>query len=379
MTAPATALDAQAGPVPFNNLQHQWLEIEAAVGRDLAGLFKTSAFCLGPYVEAFEADIARYLDTPHAIAVNSGTSALHLAMVVAGVKPGDDVLVPAHTFIATIWGVLYAGATPVLCDVEPDTGAIDIADAMRRITPRTTAIAPVHIYGQPANLDKATAFAAEHGLAMIEDTAQAIGARWNGRMLGTHGRLGCFSFYPGKNLGGAGEGGLVVTADDALAARLRSLRNHGQGERYVHAEIGYNYRMDGFQGIVLRHKLARLDAWTARRKQIAARYAAALADLPVALPAICHQDHVWHLYVIRTKERDALRAHLQQRRIESGLHYPVPNHRQPCLAHLSFDRESYPVADAWATEGLSLPLYYGMTDAEVDRVAAAIRGYFHHD
>lgn len=362
--------------IPFNNLALQWREISPEANADIAELFVNSAFCQGRYVEAFERDIAAWLDTPHAIAVSSGTAALHLAMLAAGVQPGDEVLVPAHTFIATIWGVLYAGATPVLCDVEDTTANIDVADAARRVTARTTAIVPVHLYGQPADLDAINALAAQHRLKVVEDNAQSIGARWGGRMLGTHGLLGCFSFYPGKNLGAAGEGGMVVTADDALAARLRRLRNHGESERYVHAEIGYNYRMDGFQGIVLRHKLHRLHAWTERRRQLAARLTDALAGLPLRTPEVRHQDHVWHLYVVRTPRRDALRAYLREQKIETGLHYPVPNHLQPCLAHLPHDPAGYKVAEAWATQGLSLPLFYGMTDSEADRVAAAVRAFF---
>jgi len=361
--------------IPFNNLALQWQEIATEAGADIAELFVNSAFTNGRYVDTFEREVAQWLDTPHAIAVSSGTAALHLAMLASGVLPGDEVLVPAHTFIATIWGVLYAGATPVLCEVEEATGNIDVADAARRVTSRTTTIIPVHLYGQPADLGAIGALAARHGLTVIEDNAQSIGARWDGRMLGTHGLIGCYSFYPGKNLGAAGEGGMLTTADDAVAERLRRLRNHGESERYIHAEVGYNYRMDGFQGIILRHKLHRLHAWTERRKVLAARYTAALSGLPLRLPEVRHQDHVWHLYVVRTPRRDALRAHLRAAGIETGQHYPVPNHRQPCLAYLRHDPAGYPVAEAWADHGLSLPLFYGMTDAEVDRVAAAVRAF----
>jgi dTDP-4-amino-4,6-dideoxygalactose transaminase len=295
--------------------------------------------------------------------------------VAADIGRGDEVLVPAHTFIATLWGPLYAGATPVLCDVDDATGTIDVEDAARRLSPRTKAIIPVHLYGQPAHMDAVNRLADQHGLTVIEDNAQAIGASWNNGKLGTIGHFGCFSFYPGKNLGAAGEGGLVTTDDDELAARLRALRNHGQSERYVHVEIGFNYRMDGLQAVVLRHKLKLLDAWTARRKLLAARYQAGLADLPLAVPTTHHQDHVWHLFVIRTPRRDELREHLSRANIETGLHYPVPCHRQPCLQHLPIDRDSYPRADRWAREALSLPLFYGMTEAQVDRVVHEVRRF----
>ena len=300
-------IQAAAKPVaivPFNDLTLQWRQIAADVRRDFETVFETCAFCLGPQVEAFERDAAAYLDVPHAIGVSSGTAALHLAMVAANIGPGDEVLVPSHTFIATIWGVLYVGATPVLCDVDPLTGTLDASDAERRITSRTRAIIPVHLYGQPAAMNQIGDLARRHDLVLVEDAAQSIGARWNGRATGTLGAFGCFSFYPGKNLGAAGEGGMIVTADAKAAARLRALRVHGQSERYVHNELGFNYRMDGLQGVVLRHKLRHLDVWTNERKRLADRYDSELQGLPLERPTIRHQDHVWHLYVVRTPRRD---------------------------------------------------------------------------
>ena len=362
--------------VPFNDLSIQWCEIEASVRSDFDEVLATSAYCLGPQVNAFEQEFAAYLGGRHAVAVNSGTSALHLATIVSGIGPGDDVLVPAQTFIATIWAPLYVGARPVLCDVDEATGTIDVADAERRLTPRTRAIIPVHLYGQPADMTAVAAFAKRHGLAVIEDAAQAIGARFDGRAVGTIGAAGCFSFYPGKNLGAAGEGGLVVTGEPEMADRLRSLRNHGQRERYLHAELGFNYRMDGLQGAVLRHKLRRLDVWTARRRELAQRYQKGLAGLDLEVPHVRNQDHVWHLFVVRTLRRDALLEYLRTAGIEAGLHYPVPNHRQPCLSHLDMDRDSFPNADRWSQQGLSLPLFHGMTDDQVDRVLSVIHDFF---
>ena len=362
--------------IPFNDLTLQWREISREALRDFDEVFAKSDFCLGPQVDAFEAEIAEFLGVAHAIGVNSGSSALHLAMIAADIGPGDEVLVPAHTFIATLWGAVYVGATPVLCDVDEATGTIDLADAERRLTSRTRAIIPVHLYGQPADMDRIIDFARRHDLIVVEDAAQSIGARWNGRCVGTLGLIGCFSFYPGKNLGAAGEGGLLVTSDAKINDRLRALRHHGQGQRHVHAEVGFNYRMDGLQAVVLRHKLRRISAWTEQRRVLAGRYQAALAGLPLDVPAVRHQDHVWHLFVVRSPQRDRLRDHLQSAGIETGLHYPFPLHRQPCLAYLSPKVDSYPRADRWAREGLSLPLFYGMTTDQVDRTAETIRDYF---
>ena len=362
--------------VPFADLSIQWRQIRERALPDIERLFEASAFCLGPWVTEFESRIAAMLGTRHAVAVSSGSAALHLAVLAAGIGPGDRVLVPAHSFIGTLWGVVYAGAIPVFCDVEPDTGVIDVADAERRIGAGAKAIIPVHLYGQPVDMAATRTFAERHGLVVIEDVAQAIFARHGGKALGTIGRFGCFSFYPGKNLGGAGEGGLVVTDDDADAARLRTLREHGQAQRYVHTDIGFNYRMDGLQGLILNHKLDHIDAWTAERRALAARYEAAFRDLPLGLPRIRHGDHVYHLYVIRTPERDRLRTALDGAGIQTGLHYPVPLHRQPCLEPWATDQGEFPVADAWASHGLSLPIFAGMSADQQDRVIAAVRHFF---
>ncbi|MBV1691286.1 DegT/DnrJ/EryC1/StrS family aminotransferase [Novosphingobium sp. G106] len=366
------------GPVPFVDLSIQWDQIGAEVMPDLEKLFQASAFCLGPWAVAFEKQVAEYLGVKHAIAVSSGSAALHVATIAAGIKRGDKVLVPAHTFIGTIWGLIYEGAIPVFCDVEEATGNIDLTDAERRIEDGVKAIIPVHLYGQPVDVAGVLAFAERHELTVIEDCAQAIGARFQGRSLGTFGSMGCFSFYPGKNLGGAGEGGLVITNDDEKAKVLRSLREHGQGpQRYVHERIGYNYRMDGIQALVLGHKLKRLDTWTDQRRAIAARYAEALADTPLRLPAVVHGDHVHHLYVVRADDRDALKAFLEEHGVSTGLHYPMPLYKQPCLEGIaSPSPEGYPVTEDWAGNGLSLPMFAGMTTPQQDRVIDAIHAYF---
>lgn len=364
--------------VPFNNLAIQWDAVREDVMAELEQVFARSAFCLGPHVEAFEAEVAEWLGCRHAIGVNSGTSALHLAAIAAGIGPGDEVLLPAHTFIATAWGVMYAGATPVFCDVDEATGTIDTADAAKRITSRTKAIIPVHLYGQPSDLDAVTRLAEQHGLTVIEDAAQSIGARWNGRRTGTLTRFGCVSFYPGKNLGAAGEAGLITASNDEDAARIRALRNHAQSDRYVHNELGYNYRLEGIQAAVLRHKLKKLDAWTDERRRHAEAISRGLAGLPLELPSVAHQDHVWHLYVVRTPDRDRLRQHLADQNVETGLHYPVPLHQQPVFAAGDGAKQSFPVAERWAKECLSLPLFVGMTDQQIAHVVDSVKDFHRH-
>jgi dTDP-4-amino-4,6-dideoxygalactose transaminase len=364
-----------ASRIPFADLSWQWQAIEADIAPDLRDLFEASAFCLGAAVDNFERNFAAFVGVRHAIGVSSGTAALHVAVIAAGIGPGDKVLLPSHTFIATAWGVLYVGADPILCDVEPVSGTIDLVDAERRMQPGVKAIIPVHLYGQPADMRAVQQFAERHGLIVIEDAAQAHGACYRGNRIGTLGKFACFSFYPSKNLGAAGESGLVTTNDDVAAARMRALRNHGEAERYVHAEVGFNYRMEGIQGLVLDHKLRHLVAWTEERKRLARRYMEGLRSLPLGLPEIIHGDHVYHLFVVRTPQRDALRKHLEARGIGSGLHYPVPLHRQPCFSHLNLNRASFPVADQFANECLSLPLYVGMNDAQVDTVIGEIRRF----
>jgi dTDP-4-amino-4,6-dideoxygalactose transaminase len=376
MTASALALEAVVDRVPFSDLSPQWREIADAARADIETLFATSCFCLGPFVDRFEAAVADYLGVSHAIGVNSGTSALHLALIAAGVRPGDKVLLPANTFIATVWAVLYVGAVPVPCDVELTTGNLDVSDAERRIDRSVKAIIPVHLYGQPTNMEAVMALADRYSLAVIEDAAQAIGARYRGKSVGSFGLLGCFSFYPAKNLGAAGEAGLVTTNDAALAERIKSLRNHAQSERYTHTELGFNYRMDGIQGIILSHKLRRLDAWTEQRRSIARRYDVGLAGLPLAIPKVVNSGHVYHLYVILCEQRDELRAFLREHGVETGLHYPVPIHRQPCLETLDIDRASYPITDSYAKRCLSLPMFSGMTDAQANCVVAAVRAFY---
>ena len=369
--------------VPFVDLAPQWRQVRARVLPEIERLFEASAFSLGPWVAEFEEALAGYLGVAHAVAVSSGSAALHLATIAAGIGRGDRVLVPAHSFIGTIWGLLYQGAVPVFCEVEEASGTIDLADAAQRLAAceregtRVSAILPVHLYGQGVDMAALRDFAETHGLIVIEDAAQAIGARWQGRSLGSFGAMGCFSFYPGKNLGGAGEGGLVVTHDGDLAARLRVLRDHGQRQRYLHETLGYNYRMDGLQALVLAAKLDHLDPWNAQRCSLAERYGQALAHTPLRLPREVHGSHVHHLYVVRCKARDALREYLERHAVQTGLHYPVALYRQPCLTGIArVPDEGFPVTDDWAENGLSLPLFAGMTEVQQDHVIATVCRFF---
>jgi dTDP-4-amino-4,6-dideoxygalactose transaminase len=360
-------------PVPLLDLAAQYAMLRDEVLRELGDVADSSTYVLGPKVAAFERAFAGYVGAGHCVAVNSGTSALHLALLGAGVGPGDEVITVPMTFIATCWAISYVGATPVFVDVDPATYTMDVEQVERRITPRTRAILPVHLYGQPADLTPLVAIARRHGVPLIEDAAQAHGARYCGRPAGSVGLAGCFSFYPGKNLGAYGEGGAVVTDDDDIARRLRALRDHAQEQRYHHTEIGFNYRMDAFQGAVLSLKLQHLDDWTRSRRLLAARYVEFLDELPLALPVeAVGRDHVWHLFVVLHRERDRIRRELQSRGVQTGLHYPVPVHLQPAYKSLGHEPGRFPVAERVARECLTLPLFPEMTTSQQDRVIEAL-------
>jgi dTDP-4-amino-4,6-dideoxygalactose transaminase len=364
--------------VPFMDLKAQFAGLRDEVLPALEEVCADAAFILGSRVAEFEQSFAAYTGAKHCIAVNSGTSALHLALLAAGVGPGDEVITVPMTFVATSWAISYCGATPVFVDVDPVTYTMDPNQVEARITPRTKAILPVHLYGQPADLGSLLYIGRRHGIPVIEDACQAHGATYRGQPVGSIGQSGCFSFYPGKNLGAFGEGGAVVTNDAALAQRMRTLRDHAQPSRYVHTEIGFNYRMDGLQGAVLGIKLQRLPDWTARRVELAERYQQLLAGLPFTLPVTAaDRQHVWHLFVVLQPERDRIRATLADRNIQTGLHYPTPVHLQPAYAHLGHGQGSFPVTERMCRQCLSLPLFPEMTDeqqfATVDALADAVR------
>lgn len=348
--------------VPFLDLQAQHAPLAAELGEATADIIASSRFILGPYVESFESAFADYVEAEHCVAVGSGTAALHLALIAAGVQPGDEVIVPAMTFVATAWAVSYLGATPVLVDVHPATYTMDPELVAEAITPRTQAIVPVHLYGQPADLGPLADLAAEHGIHLIEDAAQAHGASYVGRKVGALGTIGCFSFYPGKNLGAIGEGGAVVTNDATIADRIRSLRNHGQSRRYHHDELGFNYRMDAIQGAALGIKLPHLDTWIKGRRDAASRYGELLDDLDIVLPAEApDRESVWHLYVVLHEERDRLLEGLASAGIGAGLHYPIPVHLLDAYRHLGHERGSFPVSERIADQCLSLPMFPELT------------------
>jgi dTDP-4-amino-4,6-dideoxygalactose transaminase len=325
-------------------------------------------------VSAFERDFAAFCTTTEAIGVNSGTSALHLALLAAGVRRDDEVITVPFTFVATVAAIEYTGAKPVLVDVEPDYWTMDPARIEAAITPRTKAIVPVHLYGQPADMDPILAIAEKHGLTVIEDACQAHGSEYKGRRCGSMGRLGCFSFYPGKNLGAYGEGGAVVTSDPAMAERIRLLRAWGEEVRYEHTHRGFNYRMDGIQGAVLGVKLKHLEAWTTARRGWARVYAQRLADTPAILPVERPGvRHVYQVYVVRLRERDAWRSRLAEAGVQTGVHYPVPVHLQPAYRDLGYKAGAFPVAELAAREVLSLPIFPELTDEQIDTIAALFR------
>lgn len=345
-------------------------EIKAAV---LAAI-DSRQYILGPECRAFEQEFARYLGTRHAVLTSSATAAIWMALKAFGVKSDDEVLVPSHTAFPTVEAVCFAGARPVFVDVD-DSYTVDLKDAAAKVSPRTIGFVPVHLYGHPADLDGIRRLCAERSLWLLEDCAQAHGAAWQGRKVGSFGRAGVFSFYPSKNLTVMGDGGLLVTDDDDVAARCRRLRDHGRVNKDVHAEVGFNLRFNDIQAAIGRVLLRRLDAMNDHRRALAARYHAGLAGLPLRLPVEAPgARHVYHLYVVRTRERDALGRFLKERGIATGIHYPVPSHKQPAVE--AFDPPVLPVTERLVDEILTLPISAGHTEAEVDEVIAAVKEFF---
>ncbi|HCR00136.1 MAG TPA: erythromycin biosynthesis sensory transduction protein eryC1 [Acidobacteria bacterium] len=360
--------------IPMVDLRAQYASIKEEVDAAVLDVLASGQFALGPQVSAFEEEFAAYSGARYGVAVNSGTSALHLALLAAGVGPSDEVITVPFTFMATVAAVRYTGATPVFVDIEPRSCTMDVAQVRNAITDRTSAIIPVHLYGQPADLGPLLNLAREHHLTIIEDAAQAHGAEYRGRRVGGLGDFGCFSFYPGKNLGAYGEGGLVVTNDEGQAKALRSLRNWGEDQPYKHERPVFNYRMDNIQGAILRVKLRHLPAWTEARRRLAVAYDEALTGTGVVSPTVMpYAHHVYHLYAIQSSDRDRLHRALGQAEIQTGRHYPAPVHLHAAHADLGGNAGDHPHSETAAQRTLTLPIYPEMPSDVPERVAGIIR------
>ena len=362
--------------VPFLDLSLQHRALREPALAALTATYDATRFCLGKDVEEFENNFSATLGYPRALAMNSGTSPLHVACMIAGFGPGDEIITAPFTFISSAWGINYVGATPVFADIEAGTYNLDPVKLEAAITPRTKGIIVVHIFGQPARMAEIMAIARRHRLFVIEDCAQAVGARYQDTPVGLLGDVGTFSFYPTKNLGGCGEGGALVAKDAAVHTQARHIRVHGSDRRYYHDIVGGNFRMDGFQGALLNVKLPHLAAWTARRQAIAARYLAGIKLADTQLPVQpAYGQSVFHQFTIRHPRRDALREHLAQHEIGTDLIYPVPLHLQKCYAGLGYGVGAFPVAELTASTCVSLPIFPELTDAQVDHVIASLNAF----
>jgi dTDP-4-amino-4,6-dideoxygalactose transaminase len=360
--------------IPLVDLKAQYQTIKSDVAAAVGRVLETGQFVLGPEVEALEQEFAAYQGASHGIGVNTGTSALHLALLAAGIGPGDEVITVPFTFVATVAAIGYVGARAVYVDIDPQTFTMDVDQIEGAITPRTRAIVPVHLYGQPADMDPILEIATRHGLKVIEDGCQAHGAAYKGRPVGALGDAGCFSFYPGKNLGAYGEGGMVVTNNAAIAKRIRMLRDWGSEKKYHHVLKGFNYRMEGMQGSILRVKLRHLEKWTEGRRAHAAEYRRVLADSDVEIPAEApYARHVYHVYAVRTKDRAAMQRVLQANGIGTGIHYPIPVHMQPAYADPAYREGDFPHSEQAANEVLSLPMFAELSFTNVEMIGAALK------
>jgi dTDP-4-amino-4,6-dideoxygalactose transaminase len=359
--------------VPFLDLKSEFAELRDEILPALDRICRESAFVQGPEVEAFEKEFAAFCGTKYCVALSSGTAALHLGLLALGVQPGDEVITTPNTFLATAEAISYCGAQPVLVDIDSATANIDASLIERAVTRRTRAIIPVHLYGRPADMDSIRSIAARHDLRVLEDAAQAHGARYRGAMVGSLGNAAAFSFYPTKNLGAYGEGGALTTNDDLIAQFARAARSHGQTARYAHEFVGYNYRMQGFQGAVLRIKLRHLNAWTEKRRAIAREYRRILQNARIDLPVDDPRDEcVYHQFVIYVNSRCSVIAKLAEKEIDTAVHYPTPVHLQPAYASLGDPAGTYPLAERACDRVLSLPLFPGMSEEQVRHVADSV-------
>ena len=359
--------------VPYLDLKAQYRSIKSEIDQAVARVLDSCQFVLGPEVAEFEREFAGYCGTTECVTMNSGTSALHLALLAAGIGPGDEVITVPFSFVASVATILYAGAKPVLVDIEPRTFNMNFAALEAAISPRTKAIVPVHLYGHPADMDPILELARKHKLVVIEDAAQAHGARFKGRPAGSIGDIACFSFYPTKNLGAYGEGGAVTTNNPEYARTIRTLRDWGQDRKYHHLLHGYNYRMEGFQGAILRVKLRHLERWTETRRAIVNTFNKRLAGADIVRPTeMPWARHVYHLYTLRADNRDALQAALLNEGIQTGIHYSTPVHLQPAYKRLGYGPGSFPEAEKAARQVLSLPLYPELSDSQIEDVVKAV-------
>lgn len=362
--------------IPLVDLKAQYQSIKVEIDEAIQCALEKSQFIMGEHVKRFEEEFASFCGVKHGIATSSGTTAIHLALIASGIGPGDEVILPSHTFIATAEPVCHCGAVPVFVDADPDTYNMDAMTLETAITPRTKAVIPVHLYGQCAEMGAILEVAKDHKLKVIEDCAQAHGARYKAWVAGTMGDFGCFSFFPGKNLGAYGDAGMVVTNNEEDAERLRLLVNHGRTLKYEHEIVGYNYRMDALQAAILSVKLKHLAKWTDARRRIAHIYNLLLENLPLATP---YEEywHVYHLYVIQCDERDKLAKHLKDAGIATGIHYPIPLHLQPCFRDLpGINEYRLPVTEKLASSILSLPIYPELTKDDQDYIAESIKRFF---
>ena len=367
-------MTTERSAIPFLNLAATNRRLASEIEPLWAEILSSAGFIGGPHVAAFEQAFAEFTSTPHAIGVANGTDAIVVALQALGVERGDEVVAPAHTFVATIEAIERAGAIPVLADVEADTATLDASALAAAVTPKTAAVVPVHLYGQPADMDAIQTVADRHGLAVLEDAAQAHGAMYKGRDVGSLGDAAAFSFYPGKNLGASGDAGAITTSRDDVAEMARIVGNHGQSEKYHHLVSGVNSRLDAVQAAALGVKLGHLPKWNHRRNQIAELYERLLADLDVLLPVTASdRTHVFHLYVVRHPERARLLQGLADRSVGVGLHYPTPVHLHPAFQHLGAGVGAFPESEAWAAECLSLPMCPELSDAQVQAVAQRLR------
>ena len=358
------------------DLSGQHAQVKAEIFEAFEKVYAKTAFSGGPFVEEFETHFSNYVGSKYAVGVSNGTVSLHLAMLALGIGAGDEVIIPANTFIATAWGVSHAGATPVFVDCEADTWEIDPSKIESVITAKTKAVIGVHLYGQPFDIDAVKAICDKHNLFLIEDAAQAQGARYKGKAVGVFGEMACFSFYPGKNLGACGEAGGISTNKEEYVKHLRSLRNHGSTERYYHDEIGYNYRMGGLEGASLSVKLKYLESWNNRRRAIAKRYYSEITNPKIKLQSVPdYSDGVHHLFVITVENKDAFVKHLADNDINAAYHYPVPCHLQKAYSFLGYKEGDFPNAEYLAAHCVSLPIYAELTESQVERVINAVNSF----